>query len=193
MLCRFDNLFARALAALTVLVACLLPAIACAKGDFSVRSALAYERDGVYYIDANIYYELNEAALEALQSGVALTFEVQIEVRRVRRWRPDSSVANLLQLYELQYHALSERYIVRNLNSGEQDNFLTLSAALQSLGDIDGLPLLDAALLRDRPSYEVRIKAVLDIRSFPGPLRLLSAFFGDWRLASKWYKWRLPP
>lgn len=161
--------------------------------DFAVRSAVAYERDGVYYIDADIGYELNRTALEALQSGIALTFEVRIEIERVRRWRPDSEVAQLLQLYELQYHALSDRFIVRNVNSGEQESFLTLNASLQRLGDIDSLPLLDAALLKDRPEYTVRIKAVLDIRSFPGPLRLLSAFFGDWRQASKWYEWRLTP
>ena len=164
-----------------------------AKGEFSVRSALAFERDGVYYIDASIYYELNDFAIEALESGVALTFELRLEVKRNRRWRPDKQVAELLQLYELQYHALSERYIVRNVNSGEQNTFLTLSGALSALGQIEDLPLLDAALLREQRTYEVRLKAVLDIRSFPGPLRLVSAFFGDWRLASRWYEWRLIP
>ena len=173
------------------LVCAATPALA--KGEFSVRSALAFERDGVYYIDASIYYELNDFAIEALESGVALTFEVRIEVQRNRRWRPDKGVAELLQLYELQYHALSERYIVRNVNSGEQNTFLTLSGALAALGEIEDLPLLDAALLRQNRTYEVRLKAVLDIRSFPGPLRLLSAFFGDWRLASRWYEWQLTP
>ncbi len=180
---------------LAALCLCLMVAAppAAAKGEFLVRNAVAFERDGVYYINASIDYELNDFAIEALESGVALTFEVRLEVERSRRWRPDKEVAELLQLYELQFHALSERYIVRNLNSGEQNTYLTLGGALGALGQIENLPLLDAALLKPERIYEVRLKAVLDIRSFPGPLRLVSAFFGDWRLASRWYEWRLTP
>lgn len=161
-------------------------------GDFIIQAASANEVDGVYYLDASIDYELNDIALEALAQGVALTFELRIDVRRILRWRPDPSVAELLQLYELQYHALSERYIVRNLNSGEQQSFLTLAAALLRLGEVKQLPVLDRALLKSGRDYEMRIKSILDIRSFPGPLRVLDVFFGGWRLTSEWYSWRLP-
>lgn len=161
-------------------------------GDFAIQSAYANEIAGVYYLNANIDYELNDVALEALARGVALTFELRIEVRRYQRWRPDKTVAELLQLYELQYHALSERYLVSNINSGEQQSFLTLAAALLHLGDVHDLPVIDRALLNPRRIYELQIKSVLDIRSFPGPLRVLDVFFGDWRLTSGWYRWRLP-
>ncbi|MBT8137104.1 MAG: DUF4390 domain-containing protein [Gammaproteobacteria bacterium] len=161
-------------------------------GDFVIVAAYADEIDGVYYLNATIDYDLNDVALEALARGVALTFELRIDVRRTLKWRPDKNVAELLQLYELRYHALSERYIVRNLNSGEQESFLTLAAALLRLGEVRELPVLDSALLRDEREYVLRLKTVLDIRSFPGPLRVLDVFFGDWRLASEWYDWRLP-
>ncbi len=160
--------------------------------DFVIQAAYAGEVDGVYYLNATIDYELNEVALEALAEGVALTFELRIDVRRVQRWRPDKTIAELEQLYELQYHALSERYIVSNINSGEQRTFLTLAGALQHLGDVEELPLIDRALLNPNRDYMLRIKSVLDIRSFPGPLRVLDVFFGDWRQASDWYRWRLP-
>ena len=42
---------------------------------------------------------------------------------------------------------LSQRYIVRNLNSGDQDSFATLYSALNSLGRVQGLPVIDDALL----------------------------------------------
>lgn len=176
---------------LIVVMLCLLSPGAHAVGDFSVRTASAHETDGVIYVDASIDYRLNETAIEALQSGVSLTFELRIEVQRERRWRPDKGVAELLQLYELQYHALSQRFILLNVNSGEQNIFSTLPSALASLGRVEDLPVLDAALLNPKRDYQLRLRAVLDIRSFPGPLRLLSAFFGDWRLASDWYEWRL--
>ena len=161
------------------------------KDDFVVEAAYASQSGGVYYLNATISYELNETALEALARGLALTFQLNIAVEKVRQWRPDKSVADLLQLYELQYHALSQRYIVRNLNSGEQQSFQTLNAALLQLGNIHDLPLIDQALLNPKRSYTIAIKSVLDIRSLPGPLRVLAVFFGNWRPASDWYQWVL--
>ncbi|MBT8132654.1 MAG: DUF4390 domain-containing protein [Gammaproteobacteria bacterium] len=162
-------------------------------GVFSIRSAYTSEIDGVYFLNATIDYQLNEMALEALARGVVLTFELNIDLRRVQRFRPDKTVAELLQLNELSYHALSGKYLVRNTNSGEQQSFLTLSAALQNLGIIRDLPIIDGALLNPKRRYFLRLKSVLDIRSFPGPLRVLAVFFGDWRLASDWYRWTLLP
>ena len=164
-----------------------------AAGLFEVRSAFAQVDNGVYYVNAKVDYTLSETAREALMSGVTLTLEVQIEVDRIRRYFPDKNVASLRQQYQLQYHALSERYVTLNLNSGEQLTFGSLSAAVRSLGTINSLPVLDAALLNPDKRYEIRLRAVLDIRSFPGPLRLLAALFDEWRLASEWFVWPLQP
>ncbi|MDH3646525.1 MAG: DUF4390 domain-containing protein [Nitrosopumilus sp.] len=167
------------------------PSYAAKNGDFAIQAAYADEVDGVFYLNATIDYQLNDFALEALARGVALTFELKIDLRRVQRWRPDKNIAELLQLNELRYHALSDRYLVRNINSGEQQSFQTLRAALLELGDIHDLPVIDRALLNPKRSYIMRLKSILDIRSFPGPLRVLAVFFGDWRLTSDWYRWRL--
>ncbi len=162
-----------------------------ASGRFEVRSAYAQSRAGVYYVNAIVDYTLSEAAVQALQSGVPLTLEVQVAINRARRYWPDKNVATIRQRYQLEYHALSQRYVVRNLNSGEQDSYATLAAAVRRLGAISDLPLIDAALLEPDKRYEIRLRAVLDIRSFPGPLRLLAAFFDEWRLESDWYTWPL--
>lgn len=159
--------------------------------EFVVEAAYAEPRAGVYYLNSTISYQLNETALEALDRGLSLTFELFIDVKRVRQWRPDKNIAELLQVYELKYHALSQRYIVHNFNSGEQSSFQTLNAALLELGSVHDLPLIDQALLRPDRSYVIGIKSILEIRSLPGPLRMLAVFFGDWRLASDWYRWTL--
>jgi hypothetical protein len=97
----------------------------------------------------------------------------------------------LRQLYELEYHALSERFIVTNLNSGDQASFATLFSALNYLGRIDQLPVIDAALIEPDRDYDWRLRAVLDVEQFPGPLRLLAFWRRDWSLASDWYRWPL--
>jgi len=164
-------------------------------GQFLVRSAYTEVSDGVYYVTADIDYSLTQPAIQALGSGVPLTFQLQIEVSRQRRFLPDDNVASLRQSYELSFHALTERYVVRNLNSGEQDNFGTLAAALHGLGQIDALPVIDSSLLDEDRSYRIALRSTLDLKSFPGPLRLLAQLFrfNDWRLASKWHSWALNP
>lgn len=161
-----------------------------AEGQFTVRQAYAELIEEVYYLTARVDYALNDAALEALESGVPLTFELQIEVNR-KRFLNDPNVAELLQRYELEFHALTDRYIVTNLNSGEQHSFPTLMGALQELGRVDRLPVLDRALLRPGKDYDIRVRAVLDVRDIPAALRWLLFWTNDWRIDSDWYKWRL--
>ncbi len=164
-------------------------------GRFDVRSAYTQKLDGVYHVSAQIDYGLTEAAIEALTNGVPLTFKLDIEVTRKRRWLPDATEHELRQLYELSFHALTERYVVRNLNSGEQRSFGTLSAALRGLGEIDRLPVLDASLLKEDKEYRIRMRSTLDVKSLSGPLRLLASLFrfNDWRLTSDWHAWALNP
>lgn len=160
-------------------------------GFFEVRSAVAELRNGVYHLNARISYRLPTDALQALHSGVPLGFRLDIEIIHPRRWWFDNEGASLQQVYQLEYHALSERYIVLNSNSGEQQSFASLFAALDHLGRIDRLPLIDAAVLDDGRNYYVRLRASLDQEQFPGPLRLLAFWRRDWAIASEWYRWPL--
>ena len=160
-------------------------------GRFEVRSASAELVDGVYYLNARVEYRLSSAAREALSSGLPLTIEIQIELLRQRRLLPDGDVAQLSQIYELSYHALSDRYVVVNINSGEQTTFATLFSALNFLGRITELPIIDAALLEEGKRYAVRIRAALNTIELPGPLRLLTFWRSDWALTSEWYRWPL--
>jgi len=160
-------------------------------GRFDVRSANAGLQDGVYYLTARVDLRLSDEALEALESGVELAVEMQIEVNRNRNLLPDNQVAELSQSYLLSYQPLSQRYLVKNVNSGEQSSHATLFAALSEIGRISTLPVIDEALLRPKGRYEIRMRAVLDRNTLPGPLRLF-VFWGDsFRLESEWYTWSL--
>lgn len=160
---------------------------------FEIRSAYAELADAVYFLHARINYPLSKQALEALQSGVALNFQLRIEVTRVRRYLPDANVATLLQRYQLHFNALVNRYVVRNLNSGGQQSFASLDAALSFLGRVSDLPILDKALLQPGKKYYLRLQAELDVRRLPAPIQLLAFWLDDWRLTSDWYTWPLQP
>jgi len=174
----------------------LLPAALHAEseqGYFEVRSVYAEHRNGVYFLNGRINYQLGSAAREALHSGVPLEFELEIELNRKRRWMPDSEVALLLQVNQLEFHALTQRYLVRNINSGEQASFATLADALEEVGQIRQLPLIDESLLEADKPYEVSLRTVLELRDLPSAVRWLAFWWGDLRTASDWYTWPLRP
>jgi hypothetical protein len=161
------------------------------EGYFEVRSASTRIVDGVHTLDARLQLVLSSEALEALSSGVPLTIELQLELIRVRRFVWDDDAAELATRFELEYRPLSQRYIVRNLNSGEQESFATLYSALNNLGRIQGLPVIDDALLEPGKNYRIRLRAMLNTQQYPAPLRLLLFWRGEWQLESEWVEWTL--
>ena len=161
------------------------------EGYFEVRSASTEQIDGVHTLDARLQLVLSSEALAALESGVTLTIEMQLQVIRVRRYLVDSVDAELAVRYELEYRPLSQRYIVRNLNSGNQDTFATLYSALNSLGRVQGLPVIDEALLLPDRTYRLRLRAMLNTQQYPASLRLLFFWRGQWQLQSEWFEWSL--
>jgi hypothetical protein len=161
------------------------------EGYFEVRSAATRLVDGVHTLDARLQLVLSNEALEALSSGVALRINLQMEVIRERRFYLDANDAELTIRYELEYRPLSQRYLVRNVNSGDQDSFATLYSALNNLGRVQGLPVIDDALLEADKNYRVRLRALLSTRQYPAPLRLLFFWRDQWQLTSEWFEWSL--
>ena len=185
----------------TVAVAAMLAVLASAsgiaqdelerEGYFEVRSASTALTDGVHVLDSRLQLVLSSEALAALSSGVPLIIELQLQVIRVRRLYMDALEAELVVRFELEYRPLSQRYIVRNLNSGDQDSFATLYSALNNLGRVQHLPVIDDALLEPGRGYRVRVRAMLQTQQYPAPLRLLFFWRSQWQLQSEWFEWLL--
>ncbi len=161
------------------------------EGLFDVRSAETSMVAGVHELDARLQLILSAEALEALNSGVPLTIELNLEVIRIRALWFDDVEAALTVTYELEYRPLSQRYVLRNLNSGDQDSFSTLYSALNNLGRIQALPVIDDALLDPDSAYRMRLRALLSTRQYPAPLRILFFWRSQWQLTSDWYQWNL--
>jgi len=158
---------------------------------FSVHGAKTELVGDVYRLDADLGLQLSPPVLQALDSGVTLTLVLDIEVFSPSRYLWDDVLATLEQRYEIQYHALSDQYLLRSINSGSQFVYSSLDDALQSLGKIDQLPILDAHLLQSDEHYKVRVRSRLDLGSLPVPLQLKAYISSEWWLNSGWYSWDL--
>src|SRR5512137_145815 len=93
---------------------------AVAAPELVIRDVHVAVDEGVYELDAKLDLPLPEEARKAVESGLTLRLTYEIVVDRVRRYMLDAEVASLAQRFEISYHALSQRYLVRNLNTGEQ-------------------------------------------------------------------------
>ena len=161
------------------------------QGFFDIRSAATTLNEGVHELGARLQLILSDDVLDALNSGVPLTIELEFEVIRVRGLWVDDQEATLSFQYELEYRPLSQRSLVRNLNSGDMGSFSTLYSALNNLGRIQNLPVIDDAILDPDSGYRLRLRARLSTKQYPSALRLLFFWRSQWQLESEWYEWSL--
>ncbi len=158
---------------------------------FSIRNIEAEWQDNVYLISADIDAPLSSQVVEALHKGVVLTIVINIELTRRRKYWLNEDVAILEQRYQLRYYALTDHYVLTNLNSGVQNSFSSLQTVLGELESINNLPILDRKLLSASERYLTRMRVRLDLEALPAPLRVLVYFRSSWHLESEWYEWKL--
>ena len=156
-----------------------------------VQQVEMVQQDDRYLLDATIQIEFNETVLEALEHGVPLTIELQLQVVRKGGgfWEADTVS---LQLYRvLRFHALTRLYEVQDLEHDRSQSFATRDIAISALGEIQALPVVDQRQLRQAVDYEIKIRASLDIESLPLTLRPLAYLTADWNLSSSWQRYPL--
>ena len=174
-----------------VLLCFLATSVARAETTLIIRDGELRLGGNVYELDTSLVIELDDEARKAIEGGLTMRLDYEIVISRIRNYLPDDGIASLVQSYELNYHALSQRYLLRNLNTSEQFDFGTLQAALDRLSQIRSLPVIDANLLPPGVAYDIRVRAVLDMGGTPAALKWLLFWTENWGAASRWYSWTL--
>lgn len=170
----------------------LLPVSGHAEGFAAqVRQAeITLQGDG-YALSADVDYQLSDKAMEALQNGVSLFWDIQVKVQRRRNRLWNQTLANLTVRYRIQYHALLNMYRVINEVNGETYNFSTLSSALGQMSAVRNLRLIDKDDLDREGEYLCAVKVSFDREALPLPLRPISYIDPQWYLSSDWTLWPL--
>jgi hypothetical protein len=160
---------------------------------FDVRSAFIEPREHVYQLNATLDLSLSSSAVRALADGVPVTIELDLTIVRNRRYLTDVQIGSLVQRWQLRYDALSERYLVKNLNSSQQTSHATLQAAIAELSVIQSLPILDESLMQKGKQYEASLRVMTTVDGgLPTALKYVM-FWIDWRRISDWYTWTVRP
>jgi len=172
---------------------CSSPSCADEAGSFQALSAHVTEDDtsSGFLLDGQFLITLSSGAKEALQNGIPLVFELQVQLVRAHRWLWDSVKVDLKQTRQIEYHDLSRSYVVKYINTGTQQNFRRLSDALYAAGTLENLLLANGHLIEDDADYKIRLRGSLDIESLPTPVRLMAYVSSAWDMSSEWHTWSL--
>ncbi|HET7810507.1 MAG TPA: DUF4390 domain-containing protein [Steroidobacteraceae bacterium] len=164
-------------------------------GVLEVRSAYASVDDrGVFQLFARIAYPVNDDIRAALKDGLTLSFTLDVVVSRERRWWIDETVEERHLTRELSYHAVSDRYVTRDLDTpgaGEQHSYATLEEALEALGTVDAWPFLLTSGMSSSRQYRVSLRAGVRRGRLSDTLRVLLFWTDDWHRESEWFSWSL--
>ena len=161
------------------------------RGAFTVLNAETRRGESGWRLDAVFEIRLSEGAREALENGVPLVLELQVQALERQPWLWDAVVAEQKRSRQLQYHALSRTYLVKDLDTGFQRSFRYLDEALQAAGVLEDVSVLDFELMKGKRRYAVRLRGSLDIESLPTPVRLLAYVSSAWDMDSEWHQWGL--
>jgi len=163
-------------------------------GVLEVRSAYVALDQGVFQLFARVAYPVNDDIRAALKDGLTLTFNLDVVVSRERRYWMDAGVAEHTLGRELSYHAVSDRFVTRDMDPRdgiEQHSYATLEEALEALGTVDAWPFLLAQQLSPNRQYRVSIRAGIRRGRLPDTLRVLLFWTDDWHRESEWFSWSL--
>lgn len=157
--------------------------------DISIEYATSSLVDENYLLDAYIEFEFDDEVITALSHGIPITIDIFVKIRRTRNWLWDPVVRDERIRLQLERHALSDHYLLTNLQTEQKEQFQYLDEALRSLGTVNEHFLFDASTIDEDASYIGYVKSELDIESLPPPLRPMAYFSGHWRAKSGWYEW----
>ena len=122
---------------------------------------------------------------------VTLLLDVRIE--RKRQYLPDKQIAAVSKRWEIRYDALSERYLVSDLDADQQSSYSTLQSALAELADVRRVSIGAIGLIEKGKHYEASLRAVAAIEGgLPSALKVMM-FWVDWRRETDWYTWTVRP
>jgi Domain of unknown function (DUF4390) len=161
-------------------------------GTPAVKSAYVTVQNGVFQINAHTIFPLNDDIRSALNDGVTLNFELQATVNRQRRYWFDATLVDVTLRRELSWHAVSERYVVRDPDRGEQAVYASLDQAVSEVGIVDNWPVVVEPQLDPDAAYEISVRASMRRGRLPEALRRLVFWSDSWNRSSDWYSWTLP-
>lgn len=134
---------------------------------------------------ARLEWRPDARVLEALDNGIALGFDVNVQAQGRANWSGRSTLAEQTRHLQLRYFPLSRQYQLRDLDLNQARSFSARALALAALEDVR----LALPEWRVAGAERYRLQIALDRDALPGALRLPALFLPAWRRCNGEYAW----
>lgn len=161
-----------------------------ANGHLAVRNlTLGWQQ--YLHVQAGLELGLSNANIEALQSGVPLTFSVDFRLgRRYQGWARELRTESFH--WRIRYLPLSEHYALENPITNTTETYPRLRTLLTALRLPSWYPTQVENVAIGDNDYQMQIRARLNRLQLPAPLRLPAMFSSQWRLRDSWHTLLIP-
>ena len=130
----------------------------------------------------------NSDMLAAVQSGIALYFDLHIKVVQPRPYIWNKERHRVKYTFSFRKHALSNQFVITNLVTGQRGVYRTIELAIDNLGEVDYLAVLDVKELSNTSDLFMELLFELDIESLPAPMIPMAYISRSWHISSKWLR-----
>jgi len=167
--------------------------VSTAHADFLVQDVQALLSEEALLLNTRIELVLTPKTEEALAKGIPLDVNIEVQLIRRRALWWDKRVADWGLRRRIQYHALSNQYLVSGLHPDVYDlaSFDSLASALQHIGTLQdtSLPLSKKKNISTDSEYSLEVRVLLDLEALPSLLRPVAYTSPSWHLNSGWTSW----
>ena len=118
-----------------------------------------------------------------------LSFLIEFQIVRPRKYWFDDEIVTTSQEVTLSYHALSRQYLVNR--GAHQQSFEGLSEAAQALGQIDEWKVVEKTDLEKGETYRAAMLIRLDQTKLPKAIQVDTIGSEKWNLTSQKFEWTL--
>lgn len=159
----------------------------------TVQAVDTFRRSQILYAAPALDLAFPEDMQAALNAGVGLTINLDIEVHAPVDYWFDNLVFRVRHTYTVERHELSERFLVTDTIRGERWTFKTLREATAFLAALPPVAIGEVAILEQYPRLVARLRARLDVESLPAPMRPAVYLSPGWWRGTNWFEWEITP
>ena len=141
-------------------------------------------------ISATLHNGFSKNIVEAIESGVPVTFTYYLELRKkVPMWF-DSKVSMRTIKMTLQYDTLKKEYELSSFDGENSSNKITkeFNEIKERMARLDGISLASSKMLNPNKKYYVRIKANMKSKKLWFPFSYILYFFSFFDFNTSWEK-----
>lgn len=154
----------------------------------SIEQGSCYLNNHSLYLDLDTNISMGADPLAALKSGLTLYLHYDIIIKEQGSWFGDS--IELQRALRLRYNPVAQTFVVEEPITLNQQNHHSLEEALDAIGRINSLPLIELSALPpnlEPNNLQIKVRFQLNQALLPVSLRFTALTAKEWRLKSDWW------